>query len=148
MNSVSDLLINLVIIGLIAAIAEEIFFRGILQQIFKEWSKSIHSSVLITAFLFSAIHMQFSGFLPRFILGILLGYMYYWTKTIWIPIIIHFINNGIIVILSYKPIGDIISFDIFNSDIIFTSKEIFFSSTAVILLLYLLYKISTNTENS
>lgn len=142
MNSFPDLLINLIVIGLIAAIGEEFFFRGILQQIIREWSGKIHFSILVTAFLFSAIHMQFTGFLPRFVLGILLGYLFYWTKNLWVPIISHFINNAVIVILSYKSIQEITSFDVLNHDIVFSWGEMCISTFIVIMLLYILYKMT------
>ena len=72
MENIIDLVLNLFLIAIIPAVGEELFFRGVLQKLFIKWTTKKHFSILITAFLFSAIHMQFFGFFPRFILGALL----------------------------------------------------------------------------
>ena len=97
----SDLLINLVIIAILPAIGEEMLFRGIIQKQFVELANNKHAAVLLTAFLFSALHMQFFGFLPRFALGILLGYLYLWSGSLWLSIAAHFINNASAVVLTW-----------------------------------------------
>jgi membrane protease YdiL (CAAX protease family) len=97
----SGLCINILIIGVIPALGEELLFRGVIQkELFSKYGK-IHLSIWITAFLFSAIHLQFLGFIPRFLIGGLLGYLFYWSGSIWLPIIAHFVNNAGAVILSY-----------------------------------------------
>jgi membrane protease YdiL (CAAX protease family) len=83
------------------AIGEEFLYRGVLQEIFSRWLRLGTLAVLLTAFLFSASHLQFYGFLPRFVLGLGFGYIYLWTGSIWLPVLAHFINNLIPVILSY-----------------------------------------------
>lgn len=105
METVGSLFFNLFMIALLPAIGEELIFRGIFQKIIAEWTKNIHIGILLAAFLFSAMHFQFYGFLPRFILGALLGYLFYWSKSIWIPILGHFINNAV-AIISYYFYGD------------------------------------------
>lgn len=97
-NSASEILGNLITVGLFAAVCEEVFFRGILQRIFKEWTHSSHLAVWVTAFIFSAVHMQFFGFFPRMLLGVLLGYLFVWSKNIWVPIFAHFCNNALVVL--------------------------------------------------
>jgi uncharacterized protein len=97
-KSISGLISNIIVVAIGAAVTEEIFFRGTLQRLFHENIKSIHLSVWITAILFSAFHMQFSGFIPRMILGALLGYIYIFTGNLWLPIIGHFVNNALGVI--------------------------------------------------
>jgi uncharacterized protein len=97
-KSIGGLITNLIVVALSAAVTEEIFFRGTLQRLFHENIKSIHITVWLTAIIFSAFHMQFSGFLPRTILGALLGYVYIYTGNLWLPIIGHFINNGLAVV--------------------------------------------------
>jgi membrane protease YdiL (CAAX protease family) len=99
--SIQGFLINLLMIAILPAIGEEFFFRGILQRLFSEWFKNIHVAIFVTAFIFSTIHFQFFGFFPRFLLGLFLGYLFYWSGNLWIPIIIHFINNGLVVVISY-----------------------------------------------
>ena len=101
MNSAMDLFINLIMIGLIPAIGEELVFRGVVQKIFSQWSKNVHIGIWSAAFLFSAMHMQFYGFLPRMMLGGLLGYLYVWSGSLWLPIIGHFVNNAGAVLMSY-----------------------------------------------
>lgn len=101
MNGIGDLVINLIIIAIIPAIGEELLFRGVLQRQINIWSKNGHLAVWVAAFVFSAIHLQFYGFLPRLILGALFGYFYLWSNNLWVPIIAHFINNASAVIISY-----------------------------------------------
>jgi len=95
------MMLNLITIGLAPAIAEELIFRGVFQKIFYNLFKSGHAAVWISAFLFSAIHFQFFGFLPRFILGLVFGYLFFWSGTLWLPMISHFVNNAFPVILAY-----------------------------------------------
>lgn len=100
-KSIWGLMVNLIMIAVIPAIGEELFFRGILQKFFIDWTKNPLRGILIVAFLFSFFHLQFYGFLPRFYLGVLFGLMYYWSGTIWLPIIAHFINNGAAVLVYF-----------------------------------------------
>lgn len=100
-NSISGLSINLFIVALIPAIGEELLFRGVLLRLLKEMTKSIHLAVIISALLFSAIHLQFYGFLPRFLLGLILGYSFVFTRNLWVPIFLHFVNNASSVIIYY-----------------------------------------------
>ncbi len=95
------MLANLLLIGLLTAIVEELMFRGCLQTILFKWTKNIHLAIWITAALFSAFHMEFFGFLPRLFLGALFGYFVAWSGSIWTSIWAHFLNNGTIVIVMY-----------------------------------------------
>ncbi len=132
--------VNMMMIAILPAIGEELFFRGVLQRIFNEWFGNIHVAVLITAFIFSAIHMQFYGFIPRFLLGIYLGYIFYWSGNLWIPIMIHFMNNGIAVCVAFLSAKGLLkaNFDTFGrSDDTFV---IVFSAMVVSLLVFLLFR--------
>jgi len=100
-NTIGGLAVNLLMIAIIPAIGEEMLFRGILQRLFSEWFRNIHMAILFTAFIFGAVHLQFYGILPRMILGILFGYLFYWTGSLWLPIFAHFLNNGSAVIVSF-----------------------------------------------
>jgi len=95
------LLANLFVIGLIPSVGEEIVFRGLLQPTLRESIGSDFFGILVTAIIFSAIHLDFQGLMPRFLLGMILGLAYYYTRSLWWPIIIHFIHNGGQVLLSY-----------------------------------------------
>lgn len=90
---IKNIVANIFIMAIIPAIGEELIFRGCFQKVIGKWWNNPHLAILVTAFLFSAIHLQFFGFLPRFILGLLLGYLFYWSKNLWVPIIAHFLNN-------------------------------------------------------
>lgn len=92
-NSVLELFFNIIIIALIPAVGEELLFRGAIQRIFGNWTKNAHLAIWISAILFSALHGQFYGFLPRMLLGAMFGYLYLWTGSLWLPILGHFTNN-------------------------------------------------------
>ena len=100
-NTFPIMMMNLLTIALMPAIAEELIFRGVFQKIFTNLFRSGHIAVWFTAFIFSAIHFQFFGFIPRFILGLVFGYLFLWSGTLWLPVISHFVNNAFPVILSY-----------------------------------------------
>jgi membrane protease YdiL (CAAX protease family) len=95
------LITNLFIVALMAAVGEELLFRGVLQKLFVSWFGNVHLSVLVTSVLFSMFHLQFFGFLPRLLLGILFGYMLVWSGSLWLPILAHFINNASAVLVYY-----------------------------------------------
>lgn len=110
-DSIWGLLFNLLVIALIPAIGEELTFRGVLQQALTKGCKNVHVAVFITAFVFSFIHFQFYGFLPRMFLGLLLGYLYYYSGSIWTSILMHFINNGTAVVLGYLEYKNLTGID-------------------------------------
>ena len=99
-NTIGGLLLNLVIIALIPAIGEEMTFRGVLQQSLTR-KMNPHIAIILSAAIFSFFHFQFYGFLPRMFLGVLLGYMFYITGSLWTSILMHFVNNGSAVALYY-----------------------------------------------
>jgi uncharacterized protein len=96
------LLLNIATLAILPAISEEFIFRGVFQRIFARLFRSGHVAIWVTAVIFSAIHLQFFGFLPRLILGLAFGYLYNLSGTLWLPVTAHFINNAIPVILSYS----------------------------------------------
>ena len=100
-KSTGLVLLNILMIVVLPALGEEMLFRGTLQPIFHEWSGNKHLAVWITAFLFSAIHLQFFTFLPRFFLGLALGYLMLWGKNLWYPVAGHFANNLLSLIVFY-----------------------------------------------
>ena len=91
------LLINVGLLAFLPAMAEELSFRGTLQQILGRG----HTAVWVSAIIFSAIHMQFYGFIPRMLMGALFGYVFLWTDSLWVPITMHFTNNCIAVLAYY-----------------------------------------------
>lgn len=101
MKSPVSFVVNLLMIAILPAVAEEFIFRGCFQQIFTGWTRSIHWGVWLSAALFSAIHFQFFGFLPRMLLGVFFGYFAAWSGSIWPGVLGHFLNNGTALIVSY-----------------------------------------------
>jgi len=95
MRTIWDLLLAIVAIAVVPAILEELYFRATLQKIITDWSGKPLLAIIITAILFSAFHFSYFGFLSRMTLGIVLGFIYHYTKTIWLPILMHFVNNAI-----------------------------------------------------
>lgn len=107
-RGMGSLLINIVIVAVIPALGEELMFRGVLQKIFIRWTKNTFIGVLITSLAFAVMHMQFLSVLPRFVLGMVLGYMFVWTRSLWMPILAHFVNNALAVIYYYAMYNDMI----------------------------------------
>lgn len=101
MESVAILAINMLMLAVIPAIGEEFIFRGCIQKLLGKWTNNHHVAIWLTAIIFSAIHFQFYGFLPRMLLGAMFGYLFVWSRSIWIPVLAHFINNGMAVITAY-----------------------------------------------
>jgi len=97
-TTLGGLFFNLFMMALLPALGEEFIFRGVFQRLFSEWSKNHHAGIILSAALFSAIHFQFYGFIPRLLLGISFGYLLIWSGSMWIPVLAHFINNSIGVI--------------------------------------------------
>ena len=103
------LIINLLLMALLPAVSEELTFRGVLMNLFKVKGERLevkgervpHLAIWCSAILFSAIHLQFYGFVPRMLMGALFGYMLAWTGSLWIPILMHFTNNALAVIFYF-----------------------------------------------
>ena len=100
-TTISGLILNIFMIGILAAVGEELLFRSVLIRLFSDWFGNVHVAVIVSAILFSAFHLQFYGFLPRFILGLLFGYLFVWSGSVWLPILAHFVNNASAVIVYY-----------------------------------------------
>lgn len=100
-DSAGVMFLNMFIVAILPALSEELFFRGVLQRVCYGFFRSPHTAIWLTAALFSAIHLQFYGFVPRLILGLSFGYLYYWGRTLWLPVIAHFVNNATAVAAEY-----------------------------------------------
>ncbi|OFY93731.1 MAG: hypothetical protein A3K10_01295 [Bacteroidetes bacterium RIFCSPLOWO2_12_FULL_31_6] len=140
-NSTSDFLLNLFIIGVLPAIGEELVFRGVMQKLFIKITKNIHTGIWITAIIFSAIHFEFYGFLPRMLLGAMFGYLFYWSGSIVVTIWAHFVNNGMGVLLAYLVQKNVVSSDFENLQLPGNEYMWVLASTlSVSALLYWVYK--------
>ncbi len=101
MPSIKWLILNLFAMAILPAIAEEFWFRGILQRVLARFFRNPHLGIWVTALIFSALHLQFEGFLPRLALGAILGYLAYWSGSLWLSIFIHACFNGSQIIVAY-----------------------------------------------
>ena len=100
-DSVGDFILNMLMIAVVPAVGEELLFRGVLLRILRDWMKNAHIAIIVSALVFSFIHFQFYGFLPRFLMGVAFGYMLHWSGSLWVPIMAHFVNNGTAVVVAF-----------------------------------------------
>lgn len=100
-NTVGELIACIFVAGVMAGLSEEMLFRGAMQRTMQDSCLNKHAVVWIVAIIFSAFHMQFYGFFPRMVLGLWLGYLLLWTRSLWVPIIAHTLNNSTVVMFSY-----------------------------------------------
>ena len=140
-DGIGTLFINLFVIALIPAVGEELLFRGIFQRIFTDWTRNAHVGVWIAAFLFSAMHFQFYGFVPRMLMGAFFGYLLVWSKNIWLPIAAHFVNNAFAVTAFYLMDKSVIGH---GAETMGTGDDSFIATsvsiTLVTLLIYILFR--------
>jgi membrane protease YdiL (CAAX protease family) len=140
-TSVNTLLLNLFVIAFLAALSEELFFRGVIQKVLIECFKNKHVGVWIGAILFSAFHLQFFGFFPRMLMGAYLGYLFVWSGSLWPGIFAHFLNNGLATYSAWLMNRGSVSKDI---DTFGSNQQdwiyVFISGVLVIISLVLVYK--------
>ncbi len=103
-DSLMDLVVNILIIGIAAGVSEELLFRGCLVRLLLASRVNRHAAVWGVAILFSLMHMQFYGFVPRMLLGAFFGYLLIWSGTVWLPVIIHVLNNSIYVFMAWMQV--------------------------------------------
>lgn len=115
-QSIPELLTGILVIGVFAGVGEELFFRGMLQPKMKQYTNSAHWGIWLTAIIFSAIHLQFYGFVPRVFLGALFGYLYLYSGSLLYPILAHIFNNALTVIVIYLAKQGKIDFDLESTD--------------------------------
>ena len=100
-SRIGILLINIFVMAMLPAVGEELMFRGTIQPFLQKWTKGPHWAIWITAFIFSAIHFQISGFIPRMLIGAYLGYLCYWSGSLWLPILAHFMHNSMSILSDF-----------------------------------------------
>lgn len=111
-NSILSLLISLSVVGVLTGICEELFFRGALQRILESNGINCHFAIWISAIIFSLMHLQMYGFMPRVLLGAFFGYILLWTRSVWVSASAHALNNSIVVITVWLQNNNIVSTDI------------------------------------
>lgn len=134
-DSTGQFLFGFVVIAVLPAIGEELVFRGLIQNELVKASNKPHLSIWISAILFSAIHMQFFGFVPRLLLGALFGYLYYWSGNLAIAMLAHFVNNGFAVIGMYFYQQGTVDIDMESTEAL-AWPYLFFSALLTTVLLY------------
>jgi uncharacterized protein len=145
-SSIPQLIIAFIVIACFAGIGEELIFRGIIQNLLHKKFQNHHVAIWVSAIIFSAIHFQFYGFIPRMLLGAVFGYLYVWSGNLWVPILAHITNNGFVVIMMYLA-----KIKVIDADIEKLQTPISVTLLFTVLcggLMWLIYKQKTeNTEN-
>ncbi len=139
-DTLGGLLFNLIAIALIPAIGEELTFRSVLQQFMVKKTRNAHVGIFITAVIFSAIHLQFYGFLPRLLLGLFLGYLFYVTGSIRTSMLMHFVNNGSAVFMYHIATKNDLDIDVERMGYSAHPLVLTMSIAVTITLLYLVWK--------
>lgn len=132
-----DFTIAFIVIAVLPALGEEFTFRGWLQPALQKLSGNPHVAIWVTAFIFSAFHFQFFGFVPRMLLGAMFGYLMYWSNNLWLPIVAHFVNNGFPVVMLYLNHLEIVEFDASSNEALPLSYVIPFGILFLVLMVYL-----------
>ncbi|MCC8112555.1 MAG: CPBP family intramembrane metalloprotease [Bacteroidales bacterium] len=96
-HNVPNLIVSILVVGVFAGLSEELLFRGAFQRLLSTGGVNVHAAIWIVAIVFSLMHMQFYGFVPRMLLGAFFGYTLLWTRSLWVPIILHAFNNSLYV---------------------------------------------------
>ena len=138
MQGSADLWVNVLLMGLLPAVGEELIFRGILQRSIQQSSKNHHLAIWIAAFFFSALHFQFYGFLPRMVLGAFFGYLLVWTNSLWAPILAHFLNNTMALLIAFYFGSDSLDTEIDNLGS--TTDTLWISAISLVVFSYFIYR--------
>ncbi len=110
-DSTWQFFVALIVIAVLPGVGEELVFRGLIQNLFFKGFKNAHVAIWVAAFLFSAIHLQFYGLIPRMLLGAFFGYIYFWTGRLSLAMFAHFLNNAISLLLVFFYNRGQLSFD-------------------------------------
>lgn len=144
MPTFSDFMLTLVMAAVVPAFCEELFFRGCLQSLLIALYRHIHLGILVTAAIFSLIHLQFYGFLPRLALGIILGYLFVWTGSLWYPLAAHLLYNGLQIVFLYLHHRNDTSLDMLE-EAIPADKWLTFVSTGLMFVLLAMFRRKSRT---
>jgi membrane protease YdiL (CAAX protease family) len=146
-DTYSGLVINILLMAVLPAVAEELSFRGVLMNLFPAKGDRVpHVAIWCTAILFSAVHMQFYGFLPRMLMGALFGYALVWTGNLWVPILMHFTNNAMAVLLYFVSMR--MNWDMKMIDAIGTNDTLWLGVVSLVITLVGIYAFRRSTTMS
>ncbi|MBR1834424.1 MAG: CPBP family intramembrane metalloprotease [Bacteroidales bacterium] len=110
LSSIPDLLLQLFVVALLPAVCEELFFRGGVQQILHRWFGSPHAAIIVASLIFSLAHGDLYGLIPRFFLGLVLGYLFFYSGSMLVNVCAHFLNNAMVVLLCFLNHRGVLSF--------------------------------------
>lgn len=147
-TNVLHTIVNILIIGVLTGIGEEFFFRGALQRMLIRCKVNCQVAIWVSAIVFSALHFQFFGFVPRLLLGVWFGYLYAWSGSIWVNSFAHALNNSLVIVSAWLINKGYLSD---NFDMIGVSVDSFpiaasISTIAVAGLIYYYSKIKTQNS--
>tara|TARA_B100000900_G_scaffold350968_2_gene317837 strand:+ start:4080 stop:5033 length:954 start_codon:yes stop_codon:yes gene_type:complete len=145
-DNTGHFLLCILVIAIIPAVGEEFLFRGVLQNILRISVKNPHIAIWASALIFSIFHNQFYGLVPRMLLGAIFGYLYYWSGSLFLPVLGHFINNGLSLVLMFLFQKSLISFDLSGGEMNFNIYILLIFFIFTICLLYILRKIYAINE--
>ena len=150
------LIINVLLMAVLPAVSEELTFRGILQNLFTPTNnnsspmgrlgRGTHLAIWVTAIFFSAIHMQFYGFIPRMLMGALFGYVLVWTGSLWVPILMHLTNNAMAVIIYFVALRQ--GWDLEQMDAIGTGDTLWLGIASIVITIVGIYAFRRSTTMS
>ena len=142
-STIGQLILIIFVMGVLTGIGEELLFRGSVQRLFSENGTNVHLAIWITAFIFSAVHMQFYGLVPRMLIGAFLGYLYVWSGSLWLPIMGHALNNSVAV-LGYRYEEVLSKIEWYNETPSLVAIAV--SCVATALLIYLSWRLASKTQ--
>ena len=115
-TGLNELLVAMVVVAIIPAVGEELLFRGLIQTRLQRIAGNAHVAIWVSALLFSAFHLQFYGFVPRLLLGALFGYLFFWSGSLLIAMLAHFVNNGFSLLMIYLYKEQLVGFNIDDTE--------------------------------
>lgn len=146
--SVASLILNILIIGIAAAVAEELFFRGCFQRFLTTAGVSPHLAIWLVAICFSAMHLQFYGFVPRMLLGAYFGYLLLWTGSIYVPVTAHMLNNILYVVASWIQVRNGASYTITAAPQMWSTTATAASALLTAAVLFFIYRLSRRSKQT
>jgi len=138
----------LLVIAVVPGIGEELLFRGIVQKKFFLLTNNIHLSIWLSAAIFSAFHLQFFGFIPRLLLGVIFGYIYYWSGSLLLTMLAHFFQNGFLVLAMYLHQTGAITFDVESTESVPITSVLIFSLVSGFLIYIFRHYYLSRTKHS
>ncbi len=139
-QNTQEILMAVLVMGAFTGIGEELFFRGALQTKLLQWTRNPHIAIWTAAAIFSFVHMQFYGFLPRMLLAVLFGYLYYWSGNLWVPIVAHACNNAFTILALHFTKNMEETKKLVESEEVMPIPAVIFSAVITAGLLYLFWK--------